>query len=56
MREIFGPVEEELKGDWRRMHNEKHHDLYSSPISTGVIKSRRKRWKGHVARIWEMCA
>jgi hypothetical protein len=54
-REIFGPVEEELKGDWRRMHNEKHHDLHSSPISIGGDKIK-KRLKGHVARIWVRCA
>jgi hypothetical protein len=39
--EIFGPVKEQLKGDWRRLNNEKHHDLYSSPISIVVIKTRR---------------
>lgn len=48
LREIFRPVKEELKGDYRRLHNEKHRDLYSSAISRGVIKSRRKRWKEHV--------
>jgi len=41
LREIFGPVKEALKGGWRRLHNEKYHDLFSSPISIGVTKSRR---------------
>lgn len=43
LRQIPGPVKEELTGDWRRLHNDEHHDLYSSPVSIGVIKSRRKR-------------
>jgi hypothetical protein len=43
LREIFRPVKEELKGDYWRLHNEKHRGLYSSAISRGVIKSRRKR-------------
>jgi len=34
-----------------KLHNEKHYDLYSSPNIVRVIKSRRMRWSGHVARI-----
>jgi len=52
LREILGPAKEELKGDWRRLHNEKHHDLYSSPISIVVIIKKRLL----VTRTWERCA
>ena len=37
--------------EWRRLHNEKLNDLYSSPNIVRVIKSRRMRWAGHVARM-----
>jgi hypothetical protein len=42
----------EVKGDWRALHNEELHTLYSSPNTIRMIKSRRMRWAGHVARIW----
>jgi hypothetical protein len=48
LRRIFGPRREEVKGDWRRLHNEELNDLYSSPNIVRVIKSRRMRWAGHV--------
>jgi len=51
LRRIFGPRREEVTGEWRRSHNEELNDLYSSPNIVRVIKSRRMRWAGHVARI-----
>jgi hypothetical protein len=52
LRKIFGPKREE-DGSWRKLHNVELHDLYSSPNIVRVIKSRRMRWAGHVARIGE---
>jgi hypothetical protein len=54
LRRIFGPEEEEVVGDWRRLHNEELHNLYASPNIVSVIKSRRIRWAGHVAWMGEM--
>jgi hypothetical protein len=53
LRKIFGPKRDEVTGEWRRLHNEELNDLYSSPNIIRVIKSRRMRWEGHVARIGE---
>ena len=53
MRRIFGPKRDEVTGDWRKLHNEKLYDLYSSPNIVRVIKSRRMRWAGHVALMGE---
>ena len=50
---IFGPRREEVTGEWRRLHNEELNYLYSSPNIVRVIKSRRMRWAGHVARMGE---
>jgi hypothetical protein len=52
LRRIFGPKREE-DGSWRKLHNDELHSLYSSPNIVRVIKSRRSRWAGHVARIRE---
>ena len=52
LRRIFGPRRDE-NGEWRRLHNEELHSLYLSPNIVRVIKSRRLRWAGHVARIEE---
>jgi hypothetical protein len=48
LRRIFGPKRDEITGEWRRLHNEELHILYSSPYIR-QIKSRRMRWAGHVA-------
>ena len=53
MRRIFGPRRDEVTGEWTRLHNEGLNDLYSSPNIVRVIKSRRMRWAGHVARMGE---
>jgi hypothetical protein len=53
MRRIFGPKRDEATGEWRRLHNKQLHDLCSSPNIIRVIKSRRMRWAGHVARMGE---
>jgi hypothetical protein len=50
LRKIFGPKRVEVTGEWRRLYNEELYDLYSSPNIIRVIKSRRMRWAGHVAR------
>jgi hypothetical protein len=48
---IFGTKRDEVTGEWRKLHNEELNDLYSSPNIVRVIKSRRMRWAGHVARM-----
>jgi hypothetical protein len=53
LRRIFEPRRDEVTGDWRRLHNEEINVLYSSPNIVRVIKSRRMRWTGHVARTGE---
>jgi len=53
LRRIFGPRRDEVTGEWRRLHNKELNDLYSSPNILRVIKSRRMRWAGHVARMGE---
>jgi hypothetical protein len=51
LRRIFGPKRDELTEEWRRLHNEKLYALCSSPNIIRVIKPRRLRWAGHVARM-----
>jgi hypothetical protein len=49
LKRIFEPKKDGVMGGWRKLHNEELHNLYSSPSIIRVIKSRRKRWAGHVA-------
>jgi hypothetical protein len=53
LRRIFGPKRDEVTEGWRKLHNKELCDLYSSPTIIRIINSRRKRWEGHVARMWE---
>jgi hypothetical protein len=53
LRRIFGPKRDEVTGEWRKLHNEELNDLYSLPNIVRVIKSRRMRWAGYVARMGE---
>jgi hypothetical protein len=50
---IFGPKRNEVTGGWRNLHNEELHNLYPSPSIIRMIKSRRMKWAGHVARLRE---
>ena len=51
LRRVFGPKRDEVTGEWRKLHNEELKDLYSLPNIVRVVKSRRKRWAKHVARM-----
>jgi hypothetical protein len=53
LRKIFGPKREE-DGSWRKLHNNELHSLYSSPNIVRMVKSRRLRREGHVARMGEV--
>jgi hypothetical protein len=53
LRRVFGPKRGEVTGEWRRLRNEEHNDVYSSPNIIRLIKLRRMRWTGHVARMEE---
>ena len=50
LRRVFGPKRDEVTGEWRKLHNEEL-NLYSLPNIVRVVKSRRMRWAGHVARM-----
>jgi hypothetical protein len=51
LRRIFGPKRDEVTREWRKLHKKELRDFYSSPSIIRIIKSRRMRWAGHVARI-----
>jgi hypothetical protein len=51
LRRVFGPKRDEVTGEWRKLHNEELSDLYSLHNIVRVVKSRKMRWAGHVARM-----
>jgi hypothetical protein len=51
LRRIFGPKIDHVTGDWRKLHNDELHNLYSSPDIIRMMKSRRMRWAGHATRM-----
>jgi len=51
LRRILGSKRDEVTGEWRKLHYEELNDLYYLPNIVRVIKSRRMRWAGHVARM-----
>jgi hypothetical protein len=53
LRRIYGPKRDEVTIGWRKLHNEELHNLYSSPSKIRMMKSRRMRWAGSVARMGE---
>jgi hypothetical protein len=53
LRRAFGPKRDEVTAKWSKLHNEELNDLYSLPNIVRVVKSRRMRWAGHVARMGE---
>jgi hypothetical protein len=53
LRRIFGPKRDEVTGEWRKLHNEELRDLLYSPSIIRIMKTRKMRWAGHVARMGE---
>jgi len=53
LRRVFGPKRDDVTGEWRKLYDEELRDLYSLPNIVCVVKSRRMRWAGHVARMRE---
>jgi hypothetical protein len=53
LRRIFGPKRDGVMRGWRKLHNEELHNLSSTPSIIRIIKMRRMRWVGHVARMGE---
>jgi hypothetical protein len=53
LRRIFGPKRDQVRGEWRKLHNGELNDPYSSPNIVRVIKPRRMRWAGHIERMGE---
>jgi hypothetical protein len=56
LRRVFGRKRNKVTGEWRILHKDDLHDLYSSPTVVRVIKSRTMRWAGHVARMGKRAA
>jgi hypothetical protein len=56
LRKTFGPKRDEVTGEWRKVHNEGLCNLYSTPSIIRMIKLKRMRWEGHVARIEKRAA
>ena len=54
LRRVFGPKRDEVTGEWRKLHNEELNDLYSLHNILRLLKSRRMRWAGHVARMGQV--
>jgi hypothetical protein len=53
LRRLFGPKRDEVTGGWRKLHNEELNNFYSTPSIIRLMKSRRMRWAGQVARMGE---
>ena len=53
LRRVFGPKMDDVTGEWKKLHNEELSDLYALPNIVRVVKSKRMRWAGHVARMGE---
>ena len=53
LRRVFGPKRDDVTGEWRKLHNEELSYLHSLPNILGMVKSRKMRWAGHVARMGE---
>jgi hypothetical protein len=53
LRRVYGPKRDEVTGEWRKLRNEELSDLYSLPNIVRVVKSRKMRWAGHMARMGE---
>jgi hypothetical protein len=51
LKRIFGPKRDEVTGGWRKLHNEKLRNLYSSPNIIRMMKSIRMRWAEHIVRM-----
>jgi uncharacterized membrane protein len=51
LRRIFGPKRDEMTSEWRKLHTKELRVFYSSPIIIRMIKSKRMRWAGNVARM-----
>jgi hypothetical protein len=53
LKKTFGPKRKELRGEWRKLHNEELHLFYSSPNMVQLNKSKRIRWVGHANHVGE---